>query len=260
MELIQRYFPVGDCYEHVHQSFFQGSFEINKTDSLGRTLLHHGCVYGKWQAVEELVKMEGVNLDLQDRDGCTPLHLACIHGHVKCVQQLVEHPAELSLQDHKGYTPLHHATEQGNFECAQLLLQCPLDDSTTMLSMKCNNDLTPLELHDKHGKGLLHHAYQSGDAVTVLDLLEAGADPNKQDANGFTPLYYAASQFLTNNITTWCSKVTVIHKIKDGQFPLIVQDNHGKTIVYITSVSVALLLIQLLLRPYFIMLMLLHKT
>ncbi|MBL8446326.1 MAG: ankyrin repeat domain-containing protein [Zoogloeaceae bacterium] len=43
------------------------------------------------------------------------------------------------------------------------------------------------------GRTALHHAAQLGDSGTIEDLLSAGADPNKTDAAGNTPLHLVAS-------------------------------------------------------------------
>lgn len=43
------------------------------------------------------------------------------------------------------------------------------------------------------GRSPLHHAAQRGDTTMVGDLLAAGADPNRSDAQGHTPLHLAAA-------------------------------------------------------------------
>jgi uncharacterized protein len=45
---------------------------------------------------------------------------------------------------------------------------------------------------DRAGRSPLHYAAADGDAPRVEELIEQGFDVNEPDANGFTPLHFAA--------------------------------------------------------------------
>jgi ankyrin repeat protein len=42
------------------------------------------------------------------------------------------------------------------------------------------------------GRTALHHASGAGDLVSIMALLDAGADVNQQDYSGKTPLHWAS--------------------------------------------------------------------
>jgi ankyrin repeat protein len=89
---------------------------LGRSDSYGKTLLHHACEQGHGSAVTALVEA-GVALEAQDRDGRTPLHLACLlaghpsrargSDHVLIAKYLQEHQASTGVQvcAYRRFTP-----------------------------------------------------------------------------------------------------------------------------------------------------------
>jgi hypothetical protein len=49
---------------------------VKEADSFKRTALHHGAHNGSYDVVEELLKVPGINVNVQDKLGYTPLYLA----------------------------------------------------------------------------------------------------------------------------------------------------------------------------------------
>jgi ankyrin repeat protein len=48
----------------------------------GKSVLHIAAYLSLPQTMEQLVAVPGVNLGLQDSNGCTPLHIAAYYGNV----------------------------------------------------------------------------------------------------------------------------------------------------------------------------------
>ena len=141
------------------------------------------------------------------------LSVAAHHGHVDVVRLLLESGADpnKASKDYLGYsydtctrycnrTPLHHAVSSGNIGVVQLLLDAGADPNTP-------NSLgeTPLYLASKQGFWHIFQIFlnlgvvelplimaaERLDETAMINLLEAGADPNMTDLNGETPLIAA---------------------------------------------------------------------
>ncbi|XP_053613728.1 inversin isoform X2 [Plodia interpunctella] len=129
--------------------------------------------------------------DARDADGLTPLHLAVVHGNVPLVQTLLAAGADVNARDDEHHTVVHWATVCGEVGALRAVLAAGA------------NAATP----DQHGGYPLHYAAQMcgapaatdhqsrGAALEVLRALvkEGGARVDVRDADGRTPLLWAAS-------------------------------------------------------------------
>ncbi|XP_072930007.1 uncharacterized protein [Epargyreus clarus] len=129
--------------------------------------------------------------DARDADGLTPLHLAVVHGNVPLVQTLLAAGADVNAQDDEHHTVVHWATVCGEVGALRAVLAAGADAATP----------------DQHGGYPLHYAAQMcgapaatdhqsrGAALEVLRALvkEGGARVEVRDADGRTPLLWAAS-------------------------------------------------------------------
>ncbi|RVE55310.1 hypothetical protein evm_000208 [Chilo suppressalis] len=127
----------------------------------------------------------------RDADGLTPLHLAVVHGNVPLVQALLAAGADVNAQDDEQHTVVHWATVCGEVGALRAVLAGGADAATP----------------DQHGGYPLHYAAQMcgapaatdhqsrGAALEVLRALvrEGGARVDVRDADGRTPLLWAAS-------------------------------------------------------------------
>ncbi|XP_026734654.1 protein phosphatase 1 regulatory subunit 12A isoform X2 [Trichoplusia ni] len=127
----------------------------------------------------------------RDADGLTPLHLAVVHGNVPLVQTLLAAGADVNARDDEHHTVVHWATVCGEVGALRAVLAAGADAATS----------------DQHGGYPLHYAAQMcgapaatdhqsrGAALEVLRALvkEGGASVDVRDADGRTPLLWAAS-------------------------------------------------------------------
>ncbi|KAG7284016.1 hypothetical protein NEMBOFW57_010374 [Staphylotrichum longicolle] len=71
------------------------------------TILHAASFYGILPLVQDLVAIEGLDINQANNDLDTPLHLAMQAGHPDVVLLLLEKSANSKLENARGETPLH---------------------------------------------------------------------------------------------------------------------------------------------------------
>lgn len=138
------------------------------------------------------------------------LQSAAGRGHVDVVLVLLGHGAKVGNKDHRGMTALHRAD---NPAIAKILLDRGAD-----LSARSVDGWTPLRMALKYNKSddLVRYLLERGADIDDIDnnnndllhetlflsckpkalgiLLDAGADPNRKDRRGETPLSWAKSE------------------------------------------------------------------
>ena len=132
---------------------------------------------GDFGSVKALLESP-VQIDDPDRNGYTALQLACTSGRTECARLLLSAHANVNAKGGRGSGPLHAASRNGHFETAQLLLSVPgvLVDQPA-----------------KDGRTALHVAAEHDHNEVAQLLIEAGADVERRDRNGQTPLDVACA-------------------------------------------------------------------
>ncbi|KAL1130894.1 hypothetical protein AAG570_012135 [Ranatra chinensis] len=175
--------------------------DIDTTNVDGLSALHQACIDDNLDMVEFLVE-HGADVNKGDNEGWTPLHATASCGFMSIAKYLIEHGANVAAVNNDGELPVDIA-ESDEMED---MLQQQIDDrgidaddarneeERLMLSDAKNWLINGVEekLHPKTGATALHVAAAKG-YIKVMDLLlQAGANVDMQDFDGWTPLHAAA--------------------------------------------------------------------
>jgi cytohesin len=169
--------------------------------------LHLAAEFGHGRAASWLLEL-GADVNIENDSGETPLHKAADYNHVATAKVLLNRGADGSRQGPAQGQPIHAAhsldmvrllVELGGADvnvvdgCGDWPLKSAAEDNdveriTWLLSHGAEVDLTST------GETALHSAVRSDSREAVDALLEAGANPNSQDVDGWTPLFGASSR------------------------------------------------------------------
>ncbi|KAK9498035.1 hypothetical protein O3M35_003920 [Rhynocoris fuscipes] len=173
---------------HIIQTKPEATTERERTL---KTALHYCAESGEGGVIAAgaLLKAAPELINLKDQDGYTALHLAVIAGNLSLTKLLLSHRADINSADNEGHTAAHWATVCGEISCLEYLL---------LHGGEAN-------IGDVHGGCPLHYAAQMcGPAsdmpadrrlgmASLRILLDNGADPNRPDSHGRSPILWAAS-------------------------------------------------------------------
>ncbi|WP_020004698.1 ankyrin repeat domain-containing protein [Brachyspira innocens] len=137
---------------------------------------------GDMKALEKLIK-DDTDLNKQ-YDKITPLNLASARNDKEMVKFLVEKGADINLEDGYGYTPLMKAIDYYNVGLAKNIIDLK-PDLNAICSATGDTPLTYLVNANKYGGG----------ADLCYYMIKNGADINKKNKEGNTPLMIAAASY-----------------------------------------------------------------
>lgn len=139
--------------------------------------LHLAATFGH-AGMASLLLERGTDPNQVGRGGETALLMAARGGHRALVRVLLEHGADVEIRDGAGGTPLSRAVERGHADVVTDLLEAGA-------SVVYSDPGT--------GQTLLHLAALGGHLDIVRTLLSQGVPVGVLDAEGRSPLYYAAA-------------------------------------------------------------------
>ena len=145
-------------------------------DNTGRTALMHS-VQNKDDAITKLLLNAGANPQTQDALATTPLILSAKNSNNTMVKELLKRGADVNAQDRLGRSALSWAVENGDYPVF----------NTVMATEGANPDL----LYSSENTSPLMGAAKKGDYKMTYELLSKGAEPNLQDTEENTALFYA---------------------------------------------------------------------
>ena len=167
------------------QLLITNCLEPNVGDLYGVTPLHMASSRGNLAALEVLINVPSIKLDIPDNNLDTPLHEACLSGDPEIVGKLLtKMKAEgilLYPQNDEKQTPLHIACKEGYPDVVKLLLQHGFEERRALVSAEDNEYNTPL-----------HLACEGGSKQVVHLLLLNNADITAVKSEEITGLHIAA--------------------------------------------------------------------
>nr|XP_019066592.1 ankyrin repeat domain-containing protein 50-like isoform X2 [Solanum lycopersicum] len=171
--------PVLNAARHGHTATVQYLIDKGAEPAILSTsgaALHNAARNGHIELVKFFLSI-GVDIDLQSDVG-TPLMWAVGHRQKDVVKVLL---ANFNQVGDDGMSPLQAAVAVDSFPCVELLVKAGANVNVmTGEGMWCG-EMTPLLV-----------AARKGNAESVKCLLQAGADPNFTDQDGYKPIHYAA--------------------------------------------------------------------
>jgi len=187
----------------------------NADAALTRALLEYGAkvdvinAYGSSPLAEavkiadaasvELLLAAGADVEAPNRDGQTVLMLAARAGSVEIAELLVRHGADVNAREAwRGQTALMWAADSGSAELTRFLIErganvearAITNDWSTQMTAEPRNQYRPTG-----GMTPLLYAARAGCTDCVEALMDAGADPNRPNPDGVTPLIVAIDNF-----------------------------------------------------------------
>ncbi|TDH71807.1 hypothetical protein CCR75_003537 [Bremia lactucae] len=150
--------------------------DLSAKNSLGQSPVYIAAMNG-FHLILTLLLERGANANEVALDGTSPLHVACENNHNQAVKTLLRYKARVDVVANDGFTPLHHAAKQGHTEIVAILLS-----SRAKFDLPIRNSSTTALLL----------ASVAGHSYVVEQLLDAGADPQVEDAEGNTPLHFTS--------------------------------------------------------------------
>jgi ankyrin repeat protein len=163
------------------QALLEHGARVDATDDEGATALFYCTDDDTGTVVAKTVLLAGANPNHShqkwQKGGVTPLMMACRQGQVDLVQALLEHGARVDATDDEGSTSLFYCRHADSAHIVtRLVLQAGANPN------HCNY------------KG--DYPYSRLTEIHVLqELLQAGADINRQDRSYFTPLLVHAAEY-----------------------------------------------------------------
>lgn len=184
----------------------RNGFDINTTNYSGSTALHMLTRKNKFEMVQYLVQ-NGCDINRRNDEGWTALHLAVDCGHYTLVKFMVKNQANLAALNYYGDLPLDMANNKEIKEYLSHEMQKRDIDAEKVHNdeaeemFKIGNDASfASKTHPDNGETLLHIAAARGYMKVINLLLEQGADIEKRDNDGWTPLHAAVYGQHTNAI------------------------------------------------------------
>lgn len=162
-------------------------------------VLHEAAAIGRTDLVKFLLESFGeeLNVNSMNSEGRTAIHVAAIEGHVKVIEFCVSIGGNPNAVDSQEWTPLHCAASRGHLKAVEYLLVCSNvkyainGEGKTAFAVAAESGHSHLVDLLRWGDAILRAA-RVDDVHKMKKCLGEGADVNRKDQNGWTPLHWAS--------------------------------------------------------------------
>jgi ankyrin repeat protein len=191
------YAAANDDIEMV-RALTKAGADVNRKNQFGTSALTEASIIGSAQIIEALLKA-GADANFKNPYGETPLMAAGRSGKVEAARLLLDAGADINAKETwGGQTALMWAASQGQAGMVKFLASkgANLNDrgKVNQWERKILKEPRPKDMN-KGGFSALHYAAREGCPACVKNLLEAGADPDSEDPDRMTPLLLALMNY-----------------------------------------------------------------
>ncbi|KAL4778842.1 ankyrin repeat-containing domain protein [Aspergillus varians] len=174
-------------------------------DDDDRLPIHWAVAYNHLPIIELLVSTKGFDPDVEDASCWTPLMIASSLKNAEgdpIIDILLRKGADVNAKSVTGQNALHFATSKANLSTVRTLLnnkcsarvkdkrgqlalhRAAAIGSTPIIQLLLKEGRSPVNATDIDGLTALHHAISEGHGDAAVTLLKAGAEADKEDADG----------------------------------------------------------------------------
>ena len=228
-------------------------FDMEVSNVIGQTALHHAAKVGHMECLELLLK-RGANLHAVDIRGQTCLHLAVQSGNINVVSLLVNMGANLNAMHSSAQTCLALASGKGHDELVEFILKTNTDveannlESALCLASSNGHQISARLLLDsganvngpngiRYWNSPLFRAISRGHDKVVELLLNYDADP---------VVSYLEAQQTVRDAAILSGKVAMVQRFLGPSIDIYERDMYGQTILHKAALHGHLAIVQLL--------------
>lgn len=230
-------------YDTVNTILDMGvDLNIKARDIVGRTPFMFACLYHRPVILAQILTHPNLqfNCNIRDKLGLTALHLAIQSHNEFAIQELVEIPQVcINVRNKRGETPIWAASSQSDDRVVAILLSAqpdvnlPDDQSVTPLMRACALNSpevvamlieagADLNAVDSKNRSALIHGCIKGNAPCVTELLRHGAELDlsiEDNEDGLSAFEWA----------TWKNQVEVVRAFLESEFcPSFLHPKYGR--------------------------------
>lgn len=179
----------------VRQFLVRTPGAVKFTDGAGHTALHWACLDPKDIEIAQLLVAQGAEVNAATKEGTTPLHFAVDHCNLSAMTLLLDHGANPNAAVHDSIDPLKNG-------CTAFHLLIPgwEDDAQKITGIKLLlSHGAEINRQNARGETPLGVAASLSTPAVIRGLLAAGADPSIRNSEGKTPLAVADEMKKTEN-------------------------------------------------------------